>query len=366
MNKFIINSKTLKNALNKLGQAVPKKPVLPVLSNVLCKVGEAEVEFCSTDLMTTIQHRVECEVVGKPFHVLLPFDFLKRVAFLSKEAPITIEVEEELIRIIGAMQDEFILKATDKVEDYPKLPAIPRKNFMTVEDGLVYWMNKALATVSADELRPALCCVCLDVLANGLSVVSTDAHSLFSRSFSVEAKGEAKLLVTSKMVKALEGFDNAEVYWNSNHVAFHTTSTSVIATAVDGKYPDYRSIIPTDFHPNLTLDREEMISALERCCLSLAADRSAEILLKEEKGIIRFVSEDLDMQRRIVVDIPGIYKGDISSINVSADRLLTLMHQVTYDKVQFAIHDPKRAILVTAEDDPDYLGLLMPLLKQKI
>jgi DNA polymerase III sliding clamp (beta) subunit (PCNA family) len=191
-------------------------------------------------------------------------------------------------------------------------------------------------------------------------MVSTDAHYLFTHTFPVESKAEDQLLISTKIAKALDGFESTEIFWNSKHIGFHSNNITVIATRPDDKYPAYKNVIP-DYPANLLLDREEVLNALQRCCLSSNASKQTVILLHEEAGTIRFIADDIDFNRKIQVDVNGAYRGPVDRIAVSADRLLTMMKQVNYDKINLHIHHQDKAVLLTSESDAEYLALLMPL-----
>lgn len=360
MQKFIISSKVLKSALDKLGQAVNSKSVVPALSNILCKAGAGEVVFSTSDLELSIQYRCECEVVGDPFDMLIPFSFIRQVVGLSKHAPIEVVLVDGKAKITGSAGDIYELNALTPVSDFPNIPALPKKNSIVMDDTTISWLHRALLTVSDDDVRPAMTKVCLDITGDSMTMASTDAQSMFTHSFPIPSKATDQLLISHKIAKALEGFESAEVYWNSKHIGFHSEYITVIATRQEDKYPNYRAVIP-DYTANLTLDRKDLVDALQRCCLSSSANKFTCVFLKEQEEVIRFVSDDPDYSRKIQVDIAGTYAGPVEKFGINAQKLLTIMRQVDYDQVNLHIHNPTKAILISSESDAGYLGLMMPI-----
>lgn len=358
MKKFIIAADTLKKALSKLGQAVASKPTLPILGNILVKVNKDEVILITTDLELTILYTCTCESQGS-FEMLIPFDFLNRIMGMSKNQPMSIELKGKMATITGEY-DEYEIGSLDKVADFPDLPTIPKKNFISINGAFVTVLGRSMMTVSKEELRPAMQKTCLDITDKGMTMVSTDAYTLFTHAFEVTSTAPDQLLISPKIAKALEGFSTTEIHWHTKHIAFKTEGIVVIATRHEDKYPDYKVVIPS-YDGNLLLDRQHLIDALRRCCLSTNTTRETKIILKKSGGTIHFEAVDIDLNRKIQADISGVYEGEVESISVNARKLLTLMEQVDYEKVHLAIHSPGKPVLIRSENDKDYLGLIIPL-----
>lgn len=359
MKKFIISSKVLAAALKKLSQAVSKKATLPVLEDLYCKVKRTEIELITSDLELTIIVTCPCEA-SHEFETLIPFEFISKVVALATDQPLTIEMNGNKGRIIGE-NDIYELGSLDKVKEYPNLPQPPQQKFISMNGNFIDWLGKAKATCSKDDSRPALQHICLDIKTDHLIMASTDAHLIFNHKFLVESKNEEQLLVSPKIAKALDGFDATEIYWNKQHIAFKSGNVIVIATRHEYKFPDYK-VVFHDEQPNLVLDRRGIINALDRACLNTNSTKHTVIYLKKEPGTVHFESDDLDLNRKITIDIPGSYKGEVERTAVNAEKLLSLMNQVDYNEVHLSIIAPTKAIQITSESDPDYKSLIMPLI----
>lgn len=359
MKKIIISSKQLAAALKKLEQAISKKSVLPVLEDVYLKVRKTEVELITTDLELTIIVTCSCEA-SHEFEMLIPFEFIKKVCALASDQPLTIEMNGNKGMIQGE-NDTYELGSLDKVDDYPKLPQPPQQKYIKMNGTFIEWLGRAKATVAKDELRPALQHFCLDIKSNCVIMASTDANLIFSHVFPAESKNEDQLLVSPKIANALDGFSETEIFWNKQHIAFKSDNVTVIATRHEEKYPDYK-VVFHDEEPNLVLDRNAVIDALERACLNSSTSKHTVVYLKKEPGTIHFEATDLYLNRKILVDIPGSFRGDTERTAVNAAKLLALMNQVEFDEVQLAIIAAEKGIQITSESDSDYKSLIMPLI----
>lgn len=362
MNKIVLSSKNLKAAMATLSQAVNKKGVLPVLSDLCLRANGSQVTLITTDLELTILYTMDAEVSGDPFDALLPFDFLKKVVDLNPNMPLVIEFNKDCDRVsIHGMNDSYDITSLNKYQDYPAIPTIPSKNSIRINGTFISWLNRAMVSVSHDETRPALTKICLDIMSDGLTMTSTDAHIMFTRTFPVESKTEEMLLVSPKIAKALADFSETTITWREKHVAFQCDNVTVISTRPEDKYPDYKMVIP-NYEKNLLVDKKELCNALEKCALSSIDTKQTVIYLQSSDATIRLEADDTDKGRKIDVTITGKYEGPVEKIAINADKLLSLLSQVEYDKVQLHIHNPKKAVLLSSQDDPAYTGLLMPLM----
>lgn len=359
MKKFIISSKQLAAALKKLAQAINKNSTLPVLVNLYCKVRKTEVELITSDLELTISITCSCEATHE-FEMLIPFEFITKVMALSNDQPITIEMNGNKARIHGE-NDTYELGSLDKVKDFPNLPQPPQQKFISMNGTFIEWLGKARATVSKDELRPAMQKICLDIKQDHLTMASTDAHLIFNHRFAVESKSEDQLLISPKIAKALDGFEKTEIYWSKQHIAFKSGNVTVIATRHEDKFPDYQVVFHNE-PANLVLDRHAVINALERACLNSNSTKHTVIYLRKEPGTIHFESDDIDLNRKITVDIPGSFKGEVERTAVNAEKMLALMNQVEYDEVHLSIVAPQKGIQISSASDLDYKALIMPLI----
>lgn len=356
MKKFIISSEILKAAIKKLSQAVSKNNALPVLSNLYCKVRKTQVDLITSDVELTIMITCECESAHE-FEMLIPFDYIHKIVQLSQHQPLAISLEGKTGTITG--EDEtFQLGNLDKVKDYPQLPEVPKQKMIKADSEFIQWIGKAQMTCGTDyQNKPALTMICIDIADGQATMASTDATVIFTRSFQVEAKETEQLLISSKVAKALEGFDSAEIYWRKSHIAFVAENTTVIATRHENKYPNYKAVFPAN-PSNLMLVRADLIGALRRACLSTDSMKTTTIDLKQEEKAIHLESFDETLNRKVHKKIIGEYSGSVGKVAINAEKMLAMMQQVDYDIIKMAIHDEKQPIVITADADQNYKALI--------
>lgn len=363
MKKLTINTEHLKPALKKLSQAVLEKPVLPALSNLYLRAQLDKVELITTDLELTISYVCSCEC-QEEFEMLIPFNFLNDNVRLMPGMPIEIQLHPKSKGMIVGAQGILHLGTLDKVEDYPKIPDIPKKNSIELDDNLMGWLARSMASIAKDESRPAMSRALLEIENTGITIVSTDAHSLFRHVFPMDRLDyKEQILISPKIAKALEGFEKTALTWHAKHVALKAEDITVISTRPEAKYPDYKVVIP-NHGPNLEVNRNALISALNRVSLVSGDLVTLKFLKRGPEGSFTLNAFDNDLDRKSDVAVDCNYSGKADEICFSPKIFSRMLHQIPFEQIRLHIDTPKRAALITAEEDADYLGMIMPLMLQ--
>lgn len=360
MKKLIIGTDTLKPALKKLSQVIAKSSVLPVLSNIYLKARKGEVELIASDLELTISYVCACEC-KEEFEALIPFDFLQKVINLSASQPWTLE----LIGAKGVLRgdnDNYQLGTLEKVEEFPKIPDIPKKNTLVLDAKFMGWLDRSMGSVSKDESRPAMTKALLEFGTDGITIVSTDAHCIFRHFFPMAVPGPEQILISPKIARALQDFEKTTLFWHAKHIALKADNVTLIATRHQDKYPDYRVVIP-NHGPNLEISRAELIGGLNKSALISGREVTFQFPTGK-KGRFNLFALGEDTDRESEVCIHGTYTGSTEQISFSPHLFLTVLHQIPFDMIRLHIDTSKRGVLISAEEDPDYLGMIMPLSKQ--
>lgn len=365
MKKLIVSAETLKPALKILGQAVNEKAILPVTKNIYFKVRNGEAELVTTDIDNVISVILPAETSDADFELLIPFEFLSKVVAVSKNEPLVIEHPSARKVKILTENDLFELTSLDKTEEFPKLPAAPKKANHTLSEEFVKLMSDALLTVNKDVTRPALSRVMLDLQTGDVNIVSTDAIMMYKHRLQLEVAEPLQLQFSAKTIKALECMQQVEISWNKNMICLKGENITVWSRRYDDLYPNYKAVIPQGQGPNLMLKKADLIDGLHKAMISSIASTNTVLVLKKSAGFIHIEADDPDMSRNIHVKIPGQYEGDTESVCLNAKKMLTVLDQTDAKEVKLHIGGPAKAILISSDEAEGYLGLIMPLIKNR-
>ena len=362
MKKFSLSSDEMKKAFKKLGQAVNANTVLPVLKSIYCKVNGNELEMIASDLEITISYKCQVQTDEKePFELLLPFDYLNKIVSVIGNMPITIELRSATKAKLLCEDDVYEINNLDKAIDFPKLPETPKKNSIVLDKNFIDIISKAMLTASKDEARPSMTRSLVDIKENESFVVSTDANHLFRHKLDIQSTKAEAIQFSKKMSKAIEGMTEINLSWTKDKVALRNEIITVWCKLYDDRYPDYNVVIPT-YGPNLEIKKSDVEAMLNKALIAGNSTGQVVLHLKKAIGYVVWESADDDNGKKNTGKVPGDYSGVVETISVNAKKMLTMMDQVDAENLRLHIHDAKKAVLVSTEEDPNYLGLIMPLI----
>ena len=133
---------------------------------------------------------------------------------------------------------------------------------------------------------------------------------------------------------------------------------------IEGRYPNYNSVIPQDNPNQLTIDRLVLIGVLKRV-LPFASDSSQQIRLHIEMGKVVISSEDVDFYTSAQEEIVCDYNGNIMDIGFKGTSLMEILSHLDCEEVVLKLADPSRPCLILPAEQPeneDILMLIMPML----
>ncbi|MCJ7680843.1 MAG: DNA polymerase III subunit beta, partial [Candidatus Aminicenantes bacterium] len=207
----------------------------------------------------------------------------------------------------------------------------------------------------------------LMILKEGsVEMVSTDGHRLaYARLNSSELKvdGEIRGIVSKKTLGELRKFEEESVEFDldENNLFFKVDARTLMSRAIEGKFPNYEAVIPSENLLTMTISREELIDAIRRVSL-LSAERSKGIRFNIETDSLHLFSSNPEIgEARDRVDAK--YSGDPLEIGFNAQYLLDFLTTAKSDSIQFEMKDENSAVLMkpSGEGEMLYQYVLMPM-----
>jgi len=169
------------------------------------------------------------------------------------------------------------------------------------------------------------------------------------------------LLLKTVLPKA-EG--DAVVRFDDRNAEIQLTDYVISCRLIEGRYPNYNSVIPTDNPFRVTADRMAFISALRRVSV-FASQSSALIKIHVEQGTLTVSAQDLDFSTSAEEHIMCDYDGTAMSIGFNGPFLIDVLNSITSNDIVLELADPSRAGVITPaeqEENEDLIMLLMPMM----
>jgi DNA polymerase-3 subunit beta len=360
--KFSATKEKLLEGLQQVQNVVSTRTTLPILSNVLLQAREGAVHLTTTDLDVGVRGSFEANV-DKVGATTLP---ARRLFTIIRELPsseIAIEVDGKNAASIRSGQSFFKILGLPE-EEFPPLPKFENAKVVTMRQKDLYdGLRKTAYAISTDETRYVLNGVLFSFKENKLTLVATDGRRLAMLDIELEfpRSHEAEIIVPTKAVTELQRLlkDDGEVKISvgSGQIAFDLNNTLLVSKLIEGNYPNYKQVIPSDAKERVTLERETFLNSLRRVSL-LASDKSNSIKLNFSKNNIEITANTPEVGEARE-SLPVAYKGRDFAIAFNPEFLMAPLRNLTEDEVFFDLIDEMSPGVLKIQTP--FLYVLMPM-----
>ncbi|PYL89299.1 MAG: DNA polymerase III subunit beta [Verrucomicrobia bacterium] len=360
--KFNATKEKLLEGLQQVQNVVSTRTTLPILSNVLLQAKEGAVHLTTTDLDVGVRGSFEANV-DKVGATTLP---ARRLFTIIRELPsseIAIEVDGKNAASIRSGQSFFKILGLPE-EEFPPLPKFENAKVVTMrQKDLHDGLRKTAYAISTDETRYVLNGVLFSFKENKLTLVATDGRRLAMLDIELEfpRSHEAEIIVPTKAVTELQRLlkDDGEVKISvgSGQIAFDLNNTLLVSKLIEGNYPNYKQVIPSEAKERVTLERETFLNSLRRVSL-LASDKSNSIKLNFSKNNIEITANTPEVGEARE-SLPVAYKGRDFAIAFNPEFLMAPLRNLTEDEVFFDLIDEMSPGVLKIQTP--FLYVLMPM-----
>ncbi|GAB3889768.1 DNA polymerase III subunit beta [Larkinella knui] len=370
---LIVPSGLLRKALQYIGGVVAKNPIVPVLENAKVEVDGRNMKLTGSNLFMILSTTIEVEASGE-FIFLMPLKKMNDLLALLPEQPLTISTNEFFGINISAESGKYKLSGENPI-DFPKTPPIAAMDCRVLDstdrEVLVNSIENSLYAVNTDDLRPAMCTVCLRLRHDGIVICSTNGHQLSHTSLwaldalSVDKQTDvllhrqfANILV--KLHKEAEENEPLHFSFNQNRIEARIGNRTASAKVVDERFPDFENAIPKNNPIVVKLDRKRLMGTLRRILL-MANQATHQVRLDfGSLSNLTVSAQDLDYSNEGSEEIKvEEYEGEAISIGFNAKMLVECLDHATSDTISLELSAPNRAML-GYDEDRDHFFLQMP------
>lgn len=370
--RFTISSTALNNKLQTLSKVINSKNTLPILDCFLFEANDRELHVTASDSENVIKTSVSldsCDSDGKfaiPNRTIL--DALKELP----EQPLTFDVNLESYTIKITYQNGSYDFTAQSAEEYPRVQEMAEgATVVTISSAVLNDnINRSLFATAQDELRPVMNGIYFDLTADNLSIVASDGHKLVrNQNFTVKSDTPASFILPKKpavLLRSILAKDGSDVVikFDERNAEIRFADGMLSCRLIEGRYPNYNSVIPQNNPNQITVDRKSLISALRRV-LPFASESSQLVRLTIEIGKLEISSQDLEFATSAREALTCDYSGQPMSIGFKGSSLTEILGNLDSDEVTLLLADPSRAGIVIPTQQPeneDVLMLIMPML----
>ena len=371
---FIVSSSEISNKLQLLSKVINAKNTLPILNNFLFQLKDSELVITASDLETTLISTIELETYSGEGLITVEAKRLIDILKEFPEQPLTFNVDEETKKIeITSDKGTYSIASRDEGSDYPQLPVpgADAKKITLSADILLKGIDKTFFATADDELRPVMNGIFIEIFEDKINFVASDAHKLvryirsdfsvdFVSSFILPKKSAS--IVKNILLKADE---EVNIQFDEKNAFIDFKGYKVVCRLVEGNYPSYNSVIPTENPNKMTIDRVEFYTALKR--VSIFSNQASNLIkLVINSNNINVSAQDIDFALSADENVPCSFVGDEMQIGFKSTFLIEILSNIDSQEIVMEMSDPTRAGIIlpanNENENEDLLMLLMPMM----
>ncbi len=369
--RFTLSSNALNVQLQTLSKVINSKNALAILDCFLFEVANGKMTITASDsenVMCTSIALEDNDVAGKfaiPNRTIL--DAMRELP----EQPLTFDVDTVNLTIKVLYQNGMYNFTAMNADEYPKVQPIGDGASVITLDANILNSNisRSIFATAQDELRPVMNGIYFDLTPEALAIVASDGHKLVrNKNYSIKNDTPAAFILPKKpanLLKNVLGKDGGDVVikFDARNAEITYGEGTLSCRLIEGRYPNYNSVIPKDNPNHLTIDRKVLLSALRRV-LPFASGTQL-IRLHMEAGKLELKSEDIDFATSAQEKLACDYEGRPMSIGFKGGSLTEILNNLDCEEVTLELSDPSKAGVIVPtvqEENEEVLMLIMPML----
>jgi DNA polymerase-3 subunit beta len=352
--------------LSAVSGIIELRHTLPILSNVLIDRVDDVLSFLATDIEIQITARSAISAGSEARPVTVGArKFVDILRALPDGVEVTVTQQEKRLQI-KAGKSRFTLQ-TLPAEDFPRLarPSGEVARFALAQKALRKLLGLVQYAMAQQDIRYYLNGLLVLVEDRQLRLVATDGHRLAYASMGLpDSLPRLEVIIPRKTVIELskllaDSDDEVKLELSATQAVFNFGSIELVSKLVDGKFPDYTRVIPTQHKNAVKLDRDVLRQSLQRAAI-LSNEKFRGVRWVLTDGSLKIVSSNAE-QEEAQEELEVQYGGDALDIGFNVNYLLDVLNNVAATEVECRFGDAASSALLQFPAEPDFKYVVMPM-----
>ena len=368
--KFIVSKPVIFKTLSHLQSIVNKKNTLPILSNILIEAEQNSLTLSSTDMDISIKETINCnvqEVGSTTLNAQIMFEIIKKLPDSSEVEFIS---NDGKILTVRTNVSKFSLSCLPK-DEFPIIETKSNGSRIKVNSQIIFKLiNKTKFAISNEETRYFLNGLYFNLSlidkSSTLTFVGTDGHRLATSSSKIpQIKNEIPgVIIPKKTINELskllsENSNELEIDISTNKIIFYIDNLILISNLIDGNFPDYKRVIPKNNNHHLKVNRNNLLSAVDRVS-TIANEKLPSIKFKLFENLIN-LSTINNENSTATEDIEVEYEGDKIEIGFNSKYIMDILDNIGGEEIKISFSDSSSPIIAQELSGSDTIYVLMPM-----
>ena len=370
--KFIVSSTSLFSHLQAISRVINSKNSLTILDCFLIEMQDGTLSMTASDNETTLSTSIEVsDYEGEGCFAVSSKTLLEALKEIP-EQPLSFQINMDNLEITVEYLNGKYSMMGQNADEYPQAPSLGDNAVQVTmaADTLLAGVNRCIFATADDELRPVMNGIYFDITTESITLVASDGHKLVrNKTFMARGDEKAAFILPKKPANLLKNLlpkeeGDVQIGFDDKNAMFTMENYRMVCRLIEGRYPNYNSVIPSNNPHKATVDRGSFISALRRVSV-FSSQASSLIKLSLSENQMKISAQDIDFSTSAEETLACQYDGTNMSIGFKSSFLIDILNNIAAQGVISELADPSRAGVIVPEqqeDNEDLLMLLMPMM----
>lgn len=360
--KLQVTQENLSKALNSVGRVASTRGTLPILANVILKTVGTRLTIAATNLDIAITHYIGSKV-SEEGSITVPARLMQDFVTSLPSGVIELKLDDYKLHITTDQYNSVINGVSS--EEFPVMPAISEGTTWTLPaKEFKKGLQQVLVAASSDEARPVLTGLYLHTVDGKLYMAATDSYRLAEKEI-LKTKENIDLLVPASAMTELlrligDSDSDIDVTHDDQQVLFRIGETELVTRLIEGKYPDYKKLVPTAFDKEASLKRSDFVNITKVSSL-FARESAGSVTIhldpNEKKVSIHSVASQLG-ENTASAEATITNEGQIT---LNSRYLLDALGTLHGDTVNLCFNGKLEPCVLKDASEPGFTHVIMPL-----
>lgn len=278
---FTCEKQKILEGISIVQKAITGKSTMPILEGIYINANNSTITLIGSDMDVSIQTLVDANIMEEG-SIVIDAKIFGEIIRKLPNSTIRIEtMENQLIKI--TCEKSIFDVVYMNTNEFPELPEINENLKISVNQNILKNMIKGTSfAIAQDETRPILQGILFEVRNKNLNLVALDGYRLAIKSEFLDTDIDIEVVIPGKTLnevsKILEDIDEiVDITFTNNHILFNLKRTKIISRLLEGKFINYKSLLPQEHKLFVNVNRQELQNAIERASL-MAKDGNTNLI----------------------------------------------------------------------------------------
>ncbi|MDP7553730.1 MAG: DNA polymerase III subunit beta [Candidatus Thioglobus sp.] len=345
---------------------VEKRQTLPILSHVLLRLKDQTLTLTTTDMELEISASNKIKSSEEALFTIYAKDLIDIVRRLPEKTKIQFKIEEKKV-YLNANNNTFELNTFNNL-DFPTLPKTDNSTVVTVkQEDLKSAIENTSFSMGNQDIRAYLNGLYFELNKDSLIVVATDGHRLsigeikqtneLDEKKTVILPRKAVLELSKLLAKSTQ--TDVEIHLSDNYFSLYDTNTKIISRLIDGNFPNYKQVIPTDLSNTIVINRVDFLSSLQQASI-FVEERTKGVKLVFRDNSLNIFSHSERGQAKTQIKVKNQDKELEIAFNIH--YIISILEKITSEEINMVVPGGEnQSCLLSSTEDDNYQYIVMPM-----